>query len=58
MRASRIFFVRGGKGEGPAQWQKKNSDNVFLGISFLQFYRGGPMVYFKEKYFFKIPQGV
>ena len=43
------FFLSGG---GLTQLTGKNSDNVFLGISFLQFYRGGPLVYFKENYIF------
>ena len=52
MRGSRNF-CQGGGGRGvQAQMTEKKSDNVFLGISFLQFYRGGPMVYFKEDYIF------
>ena len=46
------IFVRGGGGGVQAKLTEKNSDNVFLGISFLQFYRGGPMVYFKDDYKF------
>ena len=53
MRGSRIFLSGEGRGEGPAHLTEKNSDNVFLGISFLQFYRGGPMVYFKENIFLR-----
>ena len=44
-----------GGGEGGP---KKNSDNVFKASAFLPFYRGESMVYFKENYIFKVPEGV
>ena len=51
MRHGSRNFCRGGGGGGPGSTdRKKNSDNVFLGISYLQFYRGGAMVYLKEDY--------
>ena len=46
-------FARG-RGGG----SEKNSDNVFYASAFLPFHRGESMVYFKENYIFKVPEGV
>ena len=54
MRGSRNFCHGEGRGL-QVQPTEKNSDNVFLGISFLQFlqfYYWTPIVYFKENYNF------
>ena len=43
---------RGGGGVVQAQLTKKLSDKVFFLVLNLQFYRGGPIIYFKENYIF------
>ena len=38
--------------------RKKTLITFFRHVAFLPFYRGESMVYFKENYLFKVPEGV